>query len=331
MTAPKFASLALVMIGLCVALYFFTGGPDETTITPDESDVPVLVAFENAPPESFARIEVTFPGKETVSLVKVQGSGDWEVETANGPRPMNIRRETRLFYSSNAREKNEFRAGVACDFLGSNPERHGEFGFGELSPLVTFRDESGNQLEQLLVSRQPGPAGITYVRRADSDDVFSLPLPIHNNFEAVDEMGWRLQYVYPTLRADEVAEIIMEHSIPEKSFTLKRVDDNAWEIESPVFAGPTETNAKKVLQTLTRLRSAEALEFPENGQDLWNEGDVLCRLHLKTKAGDTTQVLEIGPVMKPGTNRLARCESLRDVFLLKETGQLIQSPSSYAK
>lgn len=196
--AARFALLAAAAAGLGIAAYAASARRSVPPPPPPGRDF-----FGGVSILDVARVTIEPARGGRIQLTRHEG-GVWRVDTPFGERPLSKTREKRLLTDSAG---NSEIAPVRALRVGTTPATFASFGLDGRVPLVTFYDGGGKELEKLYVSPKKAPADGTYVRPAGGDEVFHLPLALHDNFGIEYADDWRERVPFRHVVPDRIVRM----------------------------------------------------------------------------------------------------------------------------
>ena len=230
----------LILIGVLVGLIVIAlilerpfGGGEKEEVKP---------LFPGFDPQAVVKVEIKDAGTTTV-LKKTKGG--WAVETARN-YPADEEAVKEMF--------DEVKGMTTEELISRDPSKHSRFRVNEEGVEVKMFGEGDKLLAHLFVGKT-GPDYIsTYVRRADSNDVYLIRRTLRPVF-AKGKTGWCDKEI---LSFDEDRAVQIEIVNEGKKVVLKK--DGEWKMVEPEEAKVKADEIDRMLRELSKLK-ADDLEI----------------------------------------------------------------------
>lgn len=239
-----------------------------------ETATPLFPTFDK---EQVAKIEITATG-ETTTLLKQDGT--WVVATMDN-------------YPADSEGIAEVLSKVAAfkntQRVSSNPEKQADFEVDSTSGIeATLMDSSDAVLAHLFVGKTTPGFLSSYVRVADSDDVYVAQGYLQSMFNK-GARTWKDRTIF-----DFNKGVVTQLNItsPEESVELRLEADGGWQLHAPV-AAPADLAAVDTL--LTTFSGLETDDFADPTDDLAEYGLDTPQSTISAVLSDgTTATLHVG-------------------------------------
>ena len=281
-----------------------------------EEATPLFPSFDKG---QVTKIEIVAKG-ETTTLSKE--NGQWRVASMDN-------------YPADSESVEELLAKVTefdnANRVSDNPKNQAEFGVDSTGVEAKLMDANDNMLAHLFVGKNTPGFLSSYVRIADSNDVYIAQGYLQGVFDK-GPRTWKERTIFK-FNKDIVTQINI--TSPEETVELHRDAENRWQLLKPVATGVIQTEIDNLLTTFSQLTTddfAAEKDLAEYGLDsptssitaLLNDGSTRTlhigkeeggKLYVKSSDKDTVFML-----FKSNVDRLIKkSETLAEKVIPPET------------
>ena len=242
----------LIVLGLLVLMFENPFGKSEEQKKVEEAEL--LFPFFNK--ENAAKIEVIAAfGLTTTTLVKQ--NDQWLVESMDN-------------YPADQKAVGELLDKVAemktIERASSNPEKQAVFQVNSSGVEAKLTDASGNLLAHLFAGKTTPGIFYSYVRAADSNDVYIVNGHLKSTFDK-GYRSWRDRTIFSFLKED-VTHLTIGSEEEEVELQIDAV--GAWQMLKPLISAANGTEVETITDLMSSLESddfAESKDLSEYGLD----------------------------------------------------------------
>ena len=243
----------LVVLGLLVLIFENPFGKSEQQKKVESAEL--LFPFFNK--EVVAKIEIIAAfGLTTTTLV--QQNDQWLVESMDN-------------YPADQKAVGELLDKVAemktVQRVSSNPEKQAVFQVDSSGTEAKLSDASGNLLVHLFAGKTTPEIFNSYVRAADSDDVYIVPGHLKSTFDK-GYRSWRDRSIFAFLKEDVIHLTIRSE---EEEIELQVDASGEWQMLKPLVSAANRTEVEEITDLMSSLETddfAETKDLSEYGLDV---------------------------------------------------------------
>lgn len=281
---------------LCVGLVFAFVNPMQDSVQRDNPDVAELVAIKNV--GEVDKIEITAPGKEVVQLGKT--TAGWFVDSERGYAADTAAVSSVLNTASEI---------VATSVVSSNPEKQGIFEVNSEKGVEVTIGSGASVLAHFFVGKTGSDFTSSYVRAAESDEVYLVRGVNRNLFNRGQGFVDR---TLAKFNPDAVTQISL--AAADTGWVVTKVD-SLWNITSPDGTAGEASGA--VVMTIARMLSTLIADAVIDSVSMEQAGLNDPAMVYSIKAGGEEYAVRIGRQTDQG-QRYASRPDRNMVFLLGE-------------